>query len=937
MDNKKIVIRGARVHNLKNISLKLPRNKFIVISGLSGSGKSSLAFDTLYAESQRRYMESLSAYSKQFFDLMDRPDVDSIEGLPPAISIGQAINNRSPRSTVGTVTEIYDYLRLLFSKIGEIHCPGCGKILKKHELKEIAKEVEKIFKNQNIYLISNISKTYKIIDTNTFKKIKKGDYDVLKIEDKFVLIDDAIKLNPEDYKDKEIGLVIAKYKMVEKQFDFNALISSISTAMDLSNGYIEFFGEETKKKQIFSNQVYCEKCNYVFPKIEPRNFSFNSPHGACGECSGLGIKLKIDPELIIPNKKLSLAQGALRLLFKISVNQNLYYKLLEILKKEYNINLDLAVKNFSKEELNLILYGNEKEENKELKGGIVSYLERKYKDTDSEYVKSEIEKCMRTYECPLCHGKRLKQEILSIKISGKNISDISAFTIEDSILFFKNLIDKKKTDLRQRDLFIADRITKEILNRLKSVNGVGLSYLALDRSSISLSGGEMQRLRLATQINSSLSGVLYILDEPSVGLHQKDNYKLISALKDLKELDNTVIVVEHDRETILSADHIIDIGPGAGENGGNVIFEGNPSQIKKDKKSLTGKYLSGDLEIQAPKKYRSGNGKNIEIIGASEFNLKNINVKIPLGKLVCITGVSGSGKSTLMFEILGKALSHKFTRAKDLPGKHKKINGLENIDKVINIDQSPIGRTPRSNPSTYTGLFTHVRDLFANLQESKIRGYRLGKFSFNVRGGRCEECQGNGLVKIEMNFLPDIYVDCEECHGQRYNADILEIHYKEKNIADVLNMTVLEAMIFFKDIPNIYNKLKTLNDVGLSYVKLGQSATTLSGGEAQRVKLATELSRKATGKTLYILDEPTTGLHFDDIKKLIDVLQKLVDRGNSVFIIEHNLDVIKCADWIIDLGPDGGVKGGEIIAFGTPKDVSMSKKSYTGNYLSKLL
>jgi len=552
-------------------------------------------------------------------------------------------------------------------------------------------------------------------------------------------------------------------------------------------------------------------------------------------------------------------------------------------------------------------------------------------------VKSEIEKCMRTYECPLCLGKRLKQETLSIKICEKDISEISSMTVEESITFFKNLIDKKKTAFNLRDFSIAEKIVKEILYRLKSINDVGLSYLGLDRSSISLSGGEMQRLRLATQINSSLSGVLYILDEPSVGLHQKDNYKLIGALKELKELDNTVIVVEHDRETILAADHIIDIGPGAGENGGNIVFEGTSMQLKKDKKSLTGKYISGALEVQTPKKYRFGNGKDIEIVGASAFNLKNIDVKIPLGKLVCITGVSGSGKSTLMFEILGKALSHKFTRAKDLPGKHKKINGLEHIDKVINIDQSPIGRTPRSNPSTYTGVFTYIRDLYANLQESKMRGYRLGKFSFNVKGGRCESCQGNGLVKIEMNFLPDIYIDCEECHGKRYNSDVLEVHYKDKNIADVLNMTVLEAMSFFKDIHNIYNKLKTLNDVGLSYVKLGQSATTLSGGEAQRVKLATELSRKATGKTLYILDEPTTGLHFDDIKKLIDVLQKLVDRGNSVFIIEHNLDVIKCADWIIDLGPDGGAGGGEIVASGTPKDVALCKKSYTGNYLSKLL
>ena len=931
MDNKKIAIRGAKVHNLKNVSLDVPRNKLIVISGLSGSGKSSLAFDVLYAESQRRYMESLSAYSKQFLELMDKPDVDSIEGLPPAISIGQIITNKSPRSTVGTITEIYDYLRLLFARIGKVHCPKCGKILEKYELKQIAKEVEGKFKDDNIFIMSTISKSYKNIDSSTFKKIKKGDYDLIKIDKEFLSIDDVVRLNESEYKDKEIGIVIAKFKMKEKHYDQNSLIASISTALDLSNGYIEIFGENSKKSAYYSNQIYCEKCNYTFGNIEPRNFSFNSPHGACPECGGLGIKLKIDPELIIPNTKLSLSEGAIRLLFKISVNQNLYYKILEEFKKDYDLDLDLAIKNFPKEKLDLLFYG------KDGNSGVIAYLEKKYKDTDSDYVKSEIEKCMNTYECPLCLGKRLKQESLSIKINNKNISDISSMSVGDALLFFKNLVNKKNSTLSSKDLLIAEKIVKEILKRLDSINEIGLYYLSLDRSSITLSGGEMQRLRLATQINSSLSGILYILDEPSIGLHQKDNDKLIKTLKELQELGNTVIIIEHDRETILSADHVIDVGPGAGESGGKIMFEGTPDKLKKDKKSITGKYLSGVLDIEVPKKYREGNGKHIEILGASEFNLKNIDVKIPLGKLVCITGVSGSGKSTLMFEILGKALSYEFTRAKEKPGKHKKIVGLHNIDKVINIDQSPIGRTPRSNPSTYTGVFTYIRDLFANLQESKIRGYRLGKFSFNVRGGRCETCQGNGLVKIEMNFLPDIYVECEECHGKRYNSDILEVHYKDKNIADVLDMTVLVAMNFFKDIPNIYTKLKTLNDVGLGYVKLGQSATTLSGGEAQRVKLATELARKATGKTLYILDEPTTGLHFDDIKKLIDVLQKLVDKGNSVFIVEHNLDVIKCADWIIDLGPLGGSGGGEVVASGTPKDIIKNSRSYTGKYLKNLL
>ena len=952
MPSKNIVIKGARVHNLKNVDLELPKNKFIVISGLSGSGKSSLAFDTLYAESQRRYMESLSAYSKQFLDLMDKPDVDSIEGLPPAISIGQWSSNRSPRSTVATVTEIYDYLRLLFARIGKVYCPKCGNLVEKQDLKKIIQKTKKIFLNKEVIILSPITKSQKFSNSNVLKKIKKSSYDLIRVNKEFYTIDEALDLNFNGNKTHEIDIIIDKIKLSSQKQTQSIFADAIATAIDLSNGYIIIYDTKSGEEKIFSKQLYCPNCDVGFSDIEPRNFSFNSPHGACPKCGGLGIKLKLDPELVVPNERLTLNQGAIRLLFKISVNQNNYYKILDKAVNpsthltssrkvgsgygKHRVNLDIPVKDLKKEQLDIILYGSE---SKDSFKGIIPYLEEKYNETDSDYVKSEIEKCMRTYECPLCKGKRLRKESLAVKILDKNISDITALTIEKAKKFFQNITkgNSSKGKLDKRDLQIAERIIKEIIFRLNSVNDIGLNYLTLDRTTVSLAGGEIQRIRLATQINSSLSGVLYILDEPSIGLHQKDNFRLIKTLKNLQDLGNTIIVIEHDRETILASDYLVDVGPGAGENGGKIISFGTPEHVKKDKNSITGKYLSNKLEIKIPKKRRIGNGKYLEIIGANEFNLKDIDVKIPLGKLVCVTGVSGSGKSTLIFEILGKALASKLTRAKDLPGEHKEIKGLENIDKVINIDQSPIGRTPRSNPATYTGVFMYIRDLFANLPESKIMGYKLGKFSFNVRGGRCEVCQGNGLVRILMNFLPDIYVECEECHGRRYNSDILEIHYKDKDISEVLDMTVSEAMTFFRNIPNIYNKLKTLNNVGLGYIKLGQSATTLSGGEAQRVKLATELSRKATGKTLYILDEPTTGLHFDDINKLIDVLQKLVDKGNSVLIIEHNLDVIKCADWIIDLGPGGGDKGGKVVAQGCPKDVVKIKKSYTGEYLSKLI
>ncbi len=925
MDTQKIVIRGARVHNLKNINLDLPRNKFIVISGLSGSGKSSLAFDTLFAESQRRYMESLSAYSKQFMGLLDKPDVDRIDGLPPAISIDQGIHNRSPRSTVGTVTEIYDYLRLLFARIGKFHCINCGELVEKQELKQIIKRINEDFYQKKIYILSPITKNKKA-QSNVISKIKRSGYDLIRVDGEFISLTDSTNKKLEER--SVVDIVVAKIDLLGDKDLNNTLNCAISTSLDLSNGYVIVSAVEEDQESVYSNQLYCYKCDKSFSVLEPRDFSFNSPSGACMNCSGLGIKMKIDPEFLIPNNKLSFAEGALRLLYKISVNQNVYYKILDKISKPNNIDLNTPVKNLSKEHVDIVLYGNG------LEKGVVEYLENKYLETDSDYVKSEIEKCMRSHVCESCDGKRLKKESLCVRIANKDISELSSLTVKDFKLFFDNVIKSKK--LNARDLQIAESAIREISKRIDSIVDLGLGYLSLDRTSVSLSGGEAQRLRLATQINSSLSGILYILDEPSIGLHQKDNYRLVKILKELKALGNTIVVIEHDRETILASDYVVDVGPGAGENGGKIIAIGTPDEIKKNKKSITGKYLSGESKIETPKKYRQGNGKQLEIIGASEFNLKNVNVKIPLGVLVCFTGVSGSGKSTLVFDILGKALSSKLTRSKDLPGKHKEIRGLENIDKVINIDQSPIGRTPRSNPATYTGLFTYIRDLFANLPEAKIMGYRLGKFSFNVRGGRCEACQGNGLVKIEMNFMPDIYVECEECNGKRYGREILEIHYKDVNISEVLDMSVLEAMKFFADKAPIYNKLKILNDVGLGYIKLGQSATTLSGGEAQRVKLATELSRKATGKTLYILDEPTTGLHFEDIKKLVDVLQKLVDKGNSVLIIEHNLDVIKCADWIVDLGPEGGDEGGEIVAFGTPRDLIKSKVSYTGKYLKEM-
>ncbi len=947
--SKNIVIKGARVHNLKNISLEIPRDKFVVITGLSGSGKSSLAFDTIYAEGQRRYVESLSAYARQFLGLMDKPDVDQIEGLSPAISIDQKSASRNPRSTVGTVTEIHDYLRLLFSRIGEPHCPKCGTLVKSQTPQQMQEQIHQWAKqaaDAKVQILAPMIRDQKGEHKRSLESVKSSGYARVRVNGEIMTVEEALQLSLDKQKKHTIEVIVDRLELDATDDVAKRLAASLETALDLGNGSVVVLIPATNQEHTLSQSFACPKDGTSFPAIEPRNFSFNSPHGACVECTGLGSKLEVDPDLVIPNKNLTIAEGAIRPWSRTAANQTWYFRILEAVAKRYKISLNTPVKNLTKKQLDIILKGTGDEVFKmEMAGerfsgdfnstfeGVINNLERRYRETDSDYIRSEIEHYMRVYECPVCQGRRLKPEALAVFVGGQNIAQVSDMTIEQARDFFHDL----EKQLSVRDMTIAKQILKEIGSRLKFLHNVGLNYLTLARGAATLSGGEAQRIRLATQIGSSLVGVIYILDEPSIGLHQRDNDKLIEALKSLRDLGNSVIVVEHDLDTILAADHVIDIGPGAGKHGGEVVAQGTAAQVEKVKASLTGQYLSGKLSIDEPKKYRKGNGKSIKIFGANEFNLKDVDVTIPLGKFVCLTGVSGSGKSTLMVEILGKSLAQHFYRAKDRPGSHKKIEGFEHLDKVIDIDQSPIGRTPRSNPATYTGVFTYIRDMFAALPEAKIRGYKAGRFSFNVRGGRCEACQGDGFTRIEMNFLPDVYVECEECHGQRYNQQALEIHYKGKSIADVLNMTVEEAMNFFSHIPNIATKLKTLHEVGLGYIHLGQSATTLSGGEAQRIKLATELSRRSTGRTLYILDEPTTGLHFADVKRLLQVLQKLVDKGNSVLVIEHNLDVIKSADWIIDLGPEGGDKGGTIVAEGTPREIIKVKQSYTGQYLKKLL
>ncbi len=946
MDNV-IKIRGARVHNLKNINVDIPKNKLIVFTGLSGSGKSSLAFDTIYAEGQRRYMESLSTYARQFLRLKEKTEVDKIEGLAPAIAIDQRAATHNPRSTVGTVTEIYDFLRVLYTNVGEPHCPKCGQKITAQSSSFIADKILELCNHTTILILAPVIRDKRGQHRQILKKLYEAKYKQVRIDGYICSIGEAMEMDIDKDKKHNIDVAIDQLEDIDgkikkinfnnidiikndkirfKKFkeDFNKIIK---IALDLGNGLIIAYDIENQQDNIFSENLACMKCGVNLPKLDAGMFSFNSPRGACPFCGGLGTRLEVDVDLVMPNKKLTIAEGAIRPWSRISGNgQAGQIKLLAELANKYNFSINTPINKLNQKQLDIILYG-ETEHKINNYEGVAKNLLRRHSETNSNYVRAEIEKYMRVQECSQCEGMRLKPEILAITIDGKSISDVSQMTFDKIIQFLKSVKFKAK----QKE--IATALIKEIILRLQLIIDVGLNYLTLDRSIVTLSGGEVQKIRLATQIGSNLTGVIYILDEPSIGLHERDNKKLINTLRRLQKMGNTVIVVEHDETMINSADWILDVGPGAGKNGGEIVAQGKPSDIKKNKQSLTGKFLSGDKKIKINKNINRGNGKYLEIIGAQAFNLKNIDVKIPLGKFVCISGVSGSGKSTLMDDILSKALAQYFYKAKEIPGKHKKIKGLNYINKVVSIDQSPIGRTPRSNPATYTGVFTYIRELWARQPEARIKGFDAGHFSFNVKGGRCEACQGDGEVKIEMHFLPDVYVECEECHGKRYNNEALEIYWHDKNIADVLAMTVEEALDFFIDEPQIVNKLKILNDVGLGYIQLGQPAPTLSGGEAQRVKLATELSRRSTGKTLYILDEPTIGLHFDDINKLLDVLNRLVDKGNTVLVIEHNLDVLKSADWIIDLGPEGGVGGGEIVAQGTPKDIISNKKSWTGKYL----
>ncbi len=965
MSIDKIIVKGARIHNLKGIDVEIPRNKFTVITGLSGSGKSSLAFDTIYAEGQRRYVESLSTYARNFLQLMEKPDVDSIEGLSPAISIDQKTASRNPRSTVGTVTEIYDFLRLLFAKVGTPYCPKCEKPIERQSSQQILERVAEMKEGKKILILAPIIRDRKGQHLKTLEKIQKEGFVRVRVDGEVYSIIDVPELDENKKHSIEIvvdRLMVKDFKKQTKKLSSGQIIDlpnpnrtrladSIETALKFGEGLIVIAEYGTNNEKIFSEHFACNTCHINVPEISPRSFSFNNPHGACGECHGLGTKLEIDPDLVIPNKKLTLAEGAIMPWSTTTSHLTWYNRILESVAKAHKFSMNTPIKRLSEKAMQTVLYGdkdrkytvkiNNGAHNPEKSSfvgeyqttfeGVIPNLGRRYLETDSDYVRKKIEDYMRILKCPACKGKRLKPEILAVKINGLSIIDITGFSIKHAIDLFKDL---KLSKMKQA---IARQILQEIRNRLNFLENVGISYLTLDRTANTLSGGEAQRIRLATQIGSRLSGVIYVLDEPSIGLHQNDNDKLIKTLLSLRDIGNTVIVVEHDIDTMLAADHILDIGPGAGKHGGEIVAAGTPEDIIKNKNSITGRYLSGKAEIPIPKERRKGKKEKISIIGASEHNLKEIDVDLPLGTFIGITGVSGSGKSTLINDILVKAVSKELYKSKALPGTHKEIKGLEYLDKIINIDQSPIGRTPRSNSATYTGVFTDIRDLFAQTPESKLRGYKAGRFSFNVKGGRCEACTGDGIKKIEMHFLPDIYVPCEVCKGKRYNEEALEVRYRGKNIHEILEMTVEEALEFFQAIPSVKAKLKTLTEVGLGYIHLGQPATTLSGGEAQRIKLSTELSKRSTGKTLYVLDEPTTGLHFDDIKKLLNVLQKLVDKGNTVLVIEHNLDVIKSVDHIIDLGPEGGDKGGEVVGKGTPKELTEIKGSYTGQWLKKIL
>ena len=939
MNNEYIFVKGARVHNLKNIDIKIPRSKLVVITGLSGSGKSSLAFDTIYAEGQRRYVESLSSYARQFLELMDKPDVDFIEGLSPAIAIDQKAITHNPRSTVGTMTEIYDYLRLLFARIGIPHCPECEREIKKQTPQEIVDQILTLPKETKIIILSPVIIGRKGEYKNLLEKIKKDGFFRVRIDKTIYTLEEEIEID----KNKKHDIEIVIDRIVLKEDIKNRLTESIELALKYSDGLVKIILVDSNEEKIFSSRFACPVCGISLPEIEPRLFSFNSPFGACPTCQGLGFKMEVDPDLIIPDKNLSISEGAIKAPGYQSLD-GFNYEIIESLSNYYDFDLDTPIYKIDKKALDILLYGTGGRFKVNYTGrdgeehhfythweGIINAIQRRYKETESNEMKEFYEKFMRFLPCPDCGGKRLKKEALSVLINGKNIYEVTDMNILDCLNFFENI------NLTETERIISKQILKEIKSRLKFLVDVGLSYLTLNRESRTLSGGEGQRIRLATQIGSGLTGVLYVLDEPTIGLHNKDTKKLLNSLKRLRDLGNTLIVVEHDELVIRESDYIIDMGPGAGENGGEIVYEGKVDEIIKSDESLTGKYLSNRLKIEIPNKRRIGNGKYFEIIGAEEHNLKNIDVKIPLNTFTCITGVSGSGKSTLIYDILYKGLKGIFFKSGEKPGVFKEFKGIENIDKVVMVDQSPIGRTPRSNPATYINLFTPIRELFSKTKEARERGYTPGRFSFNVFGGRCEACEGAGVKRIEMQFLPDVYVTCEVCHGKRYNRETLEITWKGKNISDVLNMTVDEAYEFFENIPSIKRKLSLLKDVGLGYIKLGQPAPTLSGGEAQRVKLSYELSKSFEGHILYLLDEPTTGLHFDDVKKLLNVLNRLVDKGNTVIVIEHHPDIIKSCDYIIDLGPEGGDEGGYVVAQGTPEEVSNNKESYTGELLKKIL
>ncbi|QQR83213.1 excinuclease ABC subunit UvrA [Candidatus Peregrinibacteria bacterium] len=961
----KIIVKGARAHNLKNVDVEIPRDQLVVLTGPSGSGKSSLAFDTIYAEGQRRYVESLSTYARQFLQLMEKPDVDSIEGLSPAISIDQKTASRNPRSTVGTVTEIYDYLRLLFAKVGTPHCPECNRLIQRQSASQMVDIIADMPEGKRFMLLSPIIKDRKGSHEKVIEKIRKDGFVRFRVNGTIYTVNETVALDPKKKHSIEIvvdRLVVRDLKkkwvtlqsgetVEEKNEDRSRLADSLETALRYGEGMIKVVDADTNEEELFSENFACDHCNISIPEIQPRSFSFNSPHGACEDCHGLGTKQKINPDLVMPNPKLTIAEGAILPWSNSSMRLNWYNGLLKEVGKKHGFSIDTPIGKLTDEQVRLILYGTGEEtyrthyssqhnshEYTTTFEGVIPNLERRYHESESDYVRHNIERFMEELACESCGGQRLKREALSVQIDQKSIIDVTEFSVEQAQAFFaKFKPEHPDYSLNDSQYAISKLIIQEISNRLEFLNNVGLSYLTLSRAANTLSGGEAQRIRLATQIGSSLQGVLYVLDEPSIGLHQRDNDRLIKTMENLRDLGNTVLVVEHDEDTINAADYVLDIGPAAGKHGGYVVAAGTAEEIKQNKQSITGDYLSGRKQIEIPAKRRKGSNHFLEILGAEEHNLRKVNVKIPLNCFIGVTGVSGSGKSSLINHILCPVLNTKLNRAKQRAGKHEAIKGIEHLDKIINIDQSPIGRTPRSNPATYTGVFTNIRELFASTSEAQLRGYKEGRFSFNVKGGRCESCKGDGIVKIEMHFLPDIYVPCEICKGRRYNAEALEITWRGSNIADVLDMTVNEALEAFESIPQIKSKLETLQDVGLGYIHLGQSATTLSGGEAQRVKLATELAKRATGRTIYVLDEPTTGLHFDDVKKLLNVLQALVDKGNTVLTIEHNLDVIKSVDYVIDLGPEGGTGGGNIVCTGTPEEVAKHKESHTGRYLAKML